>query len=181
MKYKTGFLELTSFCNFDCSFCPSSCMKRGKNHLSIEDCRSFLDQFSEEIEEEETGLIQTNVMGEPLMTPRIYEFIELILSYGFECYLITNISLLNNKTIEKLMGFNILTLVLSLQSISSSTFRYRKDPIQTSYEEYLSIIDNVIEKKYKMNSSVNIEIHVSSYDMISFLYNSKCRRRVSQT
>ena len=156
---RTVFIELTSHCNMHCEFCPSDILRRNKNHIADARVRSFLDQLHA------LGLrppILLNVMGEPLLNKRVYEYLDLLEREGHPVTLITNMTPLSDKSVQrKILRHENLTLALSLQTATEASYRMRGYPL-LSFKDFFALINNVVEEKFRMGSGTRLEIHVAS-------------------
>lgn len=164
MKPQFGFLEITSHCNFKCTFCPSELLKRKKSNLNLMHGEKFIQQFSELY----PGVpLQLNVLGEPFINKEIFTYFEICMKYHVHIILITNYSLLDDKTAQKLFeNYDDFTLVLSLQTPTEESFKMRGCKNYT-FEQYAERVREIIELKIKNQCKCSIEIHVaSSYHMI---------------
>ena len=89
----------TSACNLNCSFC--SCKNRARTVLSIDALRAIVDLS---IRLKVAGFTITGD-GEPLLHPKINQFLEYALDHGIKLGLVTNGSMLDclDKTIASLL------------------------------------------------------------------------------
>jgi organic radical activating enzyme len=158
------FLELTNHCNMHCTFCPSDLLKKPRRNLDDTNLRSFLDQAHA------LGMrppILLNVLGEPLLNKKLYDDLDLFEREGHPVTLITNMTLLKDKTlVREILKHNNTALTLSLQTVTRDSYRMRgykkaglKDLFQIAFE--------VIEEKFRMGSSAQLEIHVASNHVVS--------------
>jgi hypothetical protein len=156
---RTVFIELTSHCNMHCAFCPSDLLRRGKRHQDDARVRSFLDQLHA------LGLrppVLLNVLGEPLLNKRIYEYLDLLEREGHLVTLITNLTLLEDPAVRReILKHANLTLALSVQTATPESFTLRGYPNMT-FKRFFSLVDEVIEDKFRLGSGTRIEIHIAS-------------------
>ena len=85
-KYKKIYIEITNICNLNCSFCSKT--KQIKRKMEIEEYEEILKKIKEY-----TDYIYLHVKGEPLLHPRIIDFIKLTEKYNLKVNLTTNGSL----------------------------------------------------------------------------------------
>lgn len=156
---RTLFLELTSHCNMHCVFCPSDVLRRPKWH--IDDCRvrRFLDQLHA------LGIrapILLNVLGEPLLNKRVYEYLDILEQAGHPVTLITNMSLLTDKTVQReILRHPNVTLALSLQTATKRAYEMRGYP-KLPFRKFFALAFDVVEEKFRMRSGTRLEIHIAS-------------------
>ncbi len=153
------FIEMTNFCNMHCTFCPSDLLTKKRQHISENDINKFLDQIHE------LNLhspILCNVLGEPLLNKKIFEFLDSFRESGHPVTLITNMSLLkDNAVLRRLLLYENLTLALSLQTPNRKSYRMRKYS-QLSFKDLFRIMYQTIEEKFKIGSKTRLELHIAS-------------------
>ena len=93
-KYKKVYIEITNSCNLNCSFC--SPVKKEKRFMTEEEFEHVLEEVSKV-----TKVIYIHVKGEPLLHPKIIDFLKLAEKYNLKVNLTTNGTLFP-KLIEKL-------------------------------------------------------------------------------
>ena len=82
------YLEITNICNLNCLFCPKT--DREKAYLTIEEFNTLTDKLRGEI-----NFLYFHLMGEPLLHPRLTEFIGIAREKGFVPIITTNGTLLS--------------------------------------------------------------------------------------
>lgn len=96
--YKKIYVEITNNCNLKCDFCIKNSRKR--EYLNIEKFKKILRKI-----EKHTNYLYFHILGEPLMHPKINEFID-IASNKFKVNITTNGYFINkiidNKNIRQL-------------------------------------------------------------------------------
>jgi hypothetical protein len=156
---RTVFIELTSHCNMHCAFCPSDILRRGKRHQDDARVRAFLDQLHAL---DLRPPILLNVLGEPLLNKRIYEYLDLLEREGHLVTLITNLTLLEDPAVRReLLKHANLTLALSVQTATPESFALRGYPNMT-FKRFFGLVDEVIEDKFRLGSGTRVEIHIAS-------------------
>lgn len=80
-KFKKFYIEITNVCNLSCNFCPQTC--RLPEFMSIETFIKILDQIKPY-----TDYIYFHVKGEPLLHPKLREFLDLSYEKGFKVRII---------------------------------------------------------------------------------------------
>lgn len=94
-------IELTSNCNFNCSFCPSASMARKKSIMPRKLWEIILNEISEK---RMTRKIQFYLLGEPLLRKDVFHAIKLANSFGLFVSLYTNGLLLKKGYFKKTFG-----------------------------------------------------------------------------
>jgi radical SAM protein with 4Fe4S-binding SPASM domain len=89
MKYKKIYIEITNVCNLNCSFCAKT--NREPKFMSLEEFKIILNKIKDY-----TNYIYLHVLGEPLLHPKINEFISIANELGFNVNITSNGYLINN-------------------------------------------------------------------------------------
>jgi len=109
--------EVTRSCNFSCIHCRASA-EHGpyENELTTDECFKVLDDiasFSNPI------IIFTG--GEPLLRPDIFDVVRYGSDLGLRCVMATNGSLIDERTVQKLLDVGIQRISLSLDGATRET------------------------------------------------------------
>ena len=124
--YKKIYLEITNNCNLNCSFCIKN--NRQKKFMDINEFQIILNKIKDK-----TKFLYFHVSGEPLLHPKINEFINLAKEKDFNINITTNGYLIKRIIDNK----NIRQINISLHSYDE---KYNK-----SLDDYLKDIFEVIE------------------------------------
>ena len=158
-KTRLLMLEVTSHCNMHCTFCPSDDLVRKKGHVSDEQAVQLIRAARELA----PGIpIMFNVLGEPFLNKKLFDYIALCEECGVEAALITNITLLTEERLRRLFQFTNVHLNLSLHTPTDKSFAERGYKKIASFREYLEMVCNTIEAKFRARSKTGIEIYLSS-------------------
>lgn len=123
--FKKVYIEITNNCNLKCDFCTLN--KRDQKFMSEDEFTLVLKKLKKH-----TKYLYFHVLGEPLLHPRINEFIDMA-SHDFNVNITTNGYLIERIKNNK----NIRQLNISLHSFNE---RY-----QTTLEDYLNIIFDAVD------------------------------------
>ena len=93
-KYKKVYIEITNCCNLNCSFC--SPVAKEKRFMTETEFEHILKEVSKV-----TKVIYLHVKGEPLLHPKIIEFLDLAEKYNINVNLTTNGTIFP-KVVDKL-------------------------------------------------------------------------------
>lgn len=160
---KIFYIEITTKCNFNCPFCPSS---KSKNHQNMK-----FDDFCEIINKikEEASLVYFHVLGEPTLHPEFKEMVLYTKKQGIDVGITTNGFYLE-KIDDDLLKIGIKKINISLQS------QIGFDRIKTI--DYLNKIVLFLKRKDFINSSLPINLRLwnnkgldSIKDMNGFIEN----------
>lgn len=131
MTFTEVHLEVTTYCNFHCAFCPLQQMTRKKEHMPVESVIRALDEIAS------AGLaprIAYHLMGEPLLHPALGDILRQARARRLLNRVVTNGFWLGTaKGLEKLTACDILDI--SLRAWDEKTFAEICGA--GSYESYL--------------------------------------------
>ena len=112
-QFKRIYIEITNFCNLNCSFCAKS--TRNKQFMSKDNFEHIIKQISNY-----TDYVYLHVLGEPLLHPELDEILSICEKFNLNVNITTNGTLLLSKLEilkkHKVRQFNI----SQIESISSS-------------------------------------------------------------
>ena len=112
-RFKKFYIEITNFCNLDCSFCPQT--KRQSEFMEIERFRKILDQIKPY-----TDYIYFHVKGEPLLHPEIDKLLDISYEKGFKVNITTNGTLINRVKDKIIMKAALRQINFSLHSFDGN-------------------------------------------------------------
>lgn len=128
MKFKKIYIEITNLCNLKCDFCPTT--KRASRFMDIQEFEKILDQVKDY-----TGHIYLHIKGEPLMHPRLGEFLDMANDYKLHVNLTTNGTLID-KCKEILLNKPAIRQVnISLHSLDQNQW----------YKSRENYMDNILD------------------------------------
>lgn len=140
-------IEVTNECNLRCPFCQYASMrgKLKKGRISPEMIKKIIDEGAD------LGLygVKFNIWGEPLMHPRIYEFVKYAKQKGLiDVYFNTNAVLLNEEACGKLIDAGLDRISISFEGYTKGV--YEKYRLGSNYEKVLSNIEKLQASKKKL-------------------------------
>ncbi|MBW9156079.1 MULTISPECIES: radical SAM/SPASM domain-containing protein [Clostridium] len=131
-KFKKFYIEITNVCNLCCSFCPQT--QRSPEFMTLETFSKILDQIKPH-----TDYIYFHVKGEPLMHPKLDEFLDLSYEKGFKVNITTNGTLINKVK-------NNIILKPSLRQINFSLHSFDGNEGATCKDEYVNNIISYVKQ-----------------------------------
>ena len=120
---KKAYFEITNACNLTCDFCHGT--KRPIRYVSADEFAAVTDKLKDRVE-----YLYFHLMGEPLLHPRLGEFLQIAGEKGFRVILTTNGTLLR-KCGEVLFGAK------ALHKVSISLHCYEANKMGIGLDEYL--------------------------------------------
>ncbi len=157
MKLKP-FIEITTHCNMSCSFCPSpTLLKRPRLFMDENLFYKIIDEIKKE---KIADTVYFHLMGEPLLHPKVFDFMEYAFNNNLKIILVSNISFIRARKMEIKSILQYVTyLIISLQSFNEESFKEKKAK-RISFDEYVDLIKEIIKAKYANNSKVRIDIQI---------------------
>ena len=124
MRFSKIYLEISNLCNLSCAFCPGT--KRKKKALNEEEFSALLPKIRPY-----TDFLYFHLMGEPLLHPKLEQFLALAGEAGFKVILTTNGTLLPKQQ-------EILLNAPALHKVNISLHAFEANDLAVPFEEYLS-------------------------------------------
>lgn len=152
---KDIFLEITNICNDRCSFCPYTTMTRKKGFMDYKLYCSVIDQVAED----KIGpYVALCIMGEPLLHKKVYDMVKYATYKDVGTMIFTNLSYLNEETIERLYKSGLSCLALSLHVHEEESYKKARKNILDFSTFYKKAV-MAVEKRFMMDTKTKIEIH----------------------
>jgi MoaA/NifB/PqqE/SkfB family radical SAM enzyme len=148
-------IEITSICNFACTYCVSSMKLREKKEMSFETFRDVMAQVATIT----TKPIRLHVDGEPTSHPRFKEMALLVNSYGLPIWLATNGSHLDPDFLEIRMD--------PLISMSTLPEELAKRHSKLDFKSYIARIADYASAWTKSESPQHIFFQIVHYQQES--------------
>lgn len=101
-------IEVTSRCNMACHFCPHSCMKRKKEDMDLGTFHRCLHNL---VPGQKVGL---HMVGEPLLHPHLFYFIDMVGQMGALPEINTNGLLLDTETLGKIANSRLNAITMDV-------------------------------------------------------------------
>lgn len=151
---KNLLIEVTNYCNNKCIFCYHDCMKRKKEHIDEKLCKKVLRE-AYELGVREVGFY---VLGEPLLNPKLNEYIKFARILGYKyIYITTNGILANLNNVKKLYDCGLNSIKYSINAANKEEYiNIHKT------DNFNKVINNLKEVySWKKNNNVNLKVYVS--------------------
>ena len=148
------FVEITSHCNFHCEFCPSDSLLRKKEDIKEEYMLKILSELRDK-----NKVIAFHVLGEPLLNKNFFKYLSLCDEYNIEAHLVTNMSLLTECVLEKILSYKCVTLIqLSFQTSNAESFKLRGSNM--AFDKYFKLLENIVFNDKRISSNCKISISI---------------------
>lgn len=143
MRFKKVYIETTNLCNLNCDFCIKN--RRKKEIMTIQNFKIILSKIKNY-----TNYIYLHILGEPLLNPKLNEFILLASNEGFNINITTNGYLIDKIKDNK----NIRQVNISLHSFD---VKYNVE-----LKKYLNNIFDSVEELIKNDTYVSLRLWVKN-------------------
>ncbi|MBP3610115.1 MAG: radical SAM protein [Lachnospiraceae bacterium] len=122
MMYSRVYVEITTICNRNCTFCPGT--KREPRRMSMDEFMRITEKLKGV-----TEYLYLHVMGEPLTHPLLPEFIRYASGQGFRVAITTNGTLLSKRG-QELLESGVYKVNISIHSFEEGS--------DDAYHQYIS-------------------------------------------
>jgi len=163
-KFDEIYLEVTSHCNFDCSFCPNAFMRRERGFMPFNMFTRIVDEISTY---KMASKILFHVMGEPLLHPQIFDLLKYAAQKIPRQILVTNGSLFNESNIIKCFETGITNLDISYLTPTTSTFALRNAK-SLLFEHYRGVVENVVRTKFLNHYKTHLRLYYPNVYLLAY-------------
>ena len=137
-------MSVTDKCNLNCKHCyaVSKCDK--KEQVNLEEAKSYVDQLSE------MGCFSVQISGgEPMILPDILEIMDYVSSKGMAIYFITNGTMLNKGSLEKISRFNVKSFQISIDSMNPGHYQsIRGEDILETVKKNAKVASRILGNRF---------------------------------
>jgi radical SAM protein with 4Fe4S-binding SPASM domain len=123
-RFNKIYLEISNLCNLSCSFCPGTARK--KYAMTESELAALLPQLRPWAD-----YLYFHLMGEPLLHPKLREFLSMAGDAGFKVILTTNGTLLKKQQ-------KMLLNSPALHKVNISLHAFEANDLAVPFEEYLN-------------------------------------------
>ena len=140
-------IESSTACDAKCIFCPRSKLKRSPGSMSD----VLFEKILVQAKEIQVGEILLFLNGEPLIFPRLFDWLQALREYGFKTTLFTNANSLTEAKALMLISYSdiIQTIVFSLGGFDKDTYNeimgLDYDRVRQNVERFLQMNQNKIK------------------------------------
>ena len=136
-----AFVELINSCNFRCSFCPQTTLQRPQKPMDFELAQKVVRDLADMGHHHP---IRVHLLGEPLLYPRFFDFVDYAHEMGQRILLATNGSRFEPETVAGIMRTGLDEMVVSLNTPDETLYNEQRGTT-VPYEEYLAGIERMIQ------------------------------------
>ncbi len=136
------FIELVNVCNFACTFCPQPGLQRKGQTMDFDLAKKILHDLSDMGHHHP---INVHLLGEPLLYPRFFDFVEAAHDIGQTIFLVTNGSKFTPETVEEIFRVKLDELMISLNTPEREFYEEQRGA-KMSYEDYNISVVRMVEE-----------------------------------
>jgi len=151
-----AFVELINACNFRCTFCPQTVLKREQRPMDFELANKILKDLADMGHHHP---IRVHLLGEPLLYPKFFEFVDAAHDLGQRISLATNGSRFSQKNIDGLLRTGLDEMVISLNTPEEELYNEQRGT-RVPYEEYISGVTDMVSALVRHGGPPRTRINV---------------------
>ncbi len=172
-------IEPTNCCNLNCIMCPRKDMDRHLGFMDFDFFKKIIDECEGRVD-----FIYLHFFGEPLLHPRIIDFIDYAAGKGMTIAFSTNATALNEKVSRALLHSKLDLLIISIDSLNPEI--YNKIRNGGNLDKILENINNFLDLHQAFRATLNvslqmIEMSLNRDDIRTFTSNWKIRDGLNLT
>ncbi len=145
-------LEPTNSCNFSCPHCRRSVMTRAIGAMGFD----LFRKLAVEISQWPRTIVKLGGLGEPSTHPHFEKQMELLAELGIRVILYTNGTLLRLYPAERILSWNLHTLVVSVDGVDESSFERLR--VGGSFAQTVESVSEFHRAKRDANARFPVEI-----------------------
>ncbi len=149
-------VELINVCNFRCTFCPQGELKRKQRPMDFDLAQKILRDFADFGQRHS---IRCHLLGEPLLYPRFFDFVEAAHDVGQKILLVTNGSRFPEENIEAIFRTKLDELLISLNTPEEATYNEQRGT-SMSFEKYMHGISRMVEEVVRRDGAPRTIVNV---------------------
>jgi len=169
-------LEITSQCNFSCKFCPVSVPQSGTD----EPRRKFVEpqiayKVIDAIKDLDLYFLTFAFVGEPMMNPKLFDYMKHARQYDLPVFLVTNGTLFKESHFAIIKELGLGRIKLSVQVANPDEFGSLRG-VKLDYYSYLEKI-NVVLKARQQELIDADERNAAAFQPVVSAFEAEQRRR----
>ena len=165
-RLKTLFWEATLRCNAFCEFCGSRCGEVSCNEISGEKIEKVFEDIADAYN---PGSIMINVTGgEPILRKDLFEVMTKASAMGFPWGMVSNGSLIDKCTIQKMKQSGMKTISISLDGMEETHNRLRK--IENGFQKTVQAIKDLKQAAFLNQIEVTTVVNHYNIEQLEEMY-----------
>ncbi len=155
-QIREAFVELINACNFRCTYCPQTTLQRRQRPMDFALATKVVRDLADMGHHHP---IRVHLLGEPLLYPRFFDFVEMAHDLGQRVNLVTNGSRFREKTIEGIFRTGVDEMRISLNS-PEETLHDAERGTTLPYAEYIAGVRRMVAECARRGRPPLLEINV---------------------
>jgi MoaA/NifB/PqqE/SkfB family radical SAM enzyme len=136
------FVELINACNFRCDFCPQTTLQRKQRPMEFELATKIVRDLADMGHHHP---LRCHLLGEPLLYPRFFDFVDMAHDHGQTILLATNGSRFQAKNVAGIFRTRLDRMVISLNTPEEELYNAQRGT-SMPYAEYLQGIRDMVSE-----------------------------------
>jgi radical SAM protein with 4Fe4S-binding SPASM domain len=146
-------IEPTNRCNLNCIMCPRKDMTRQQGFMDFELFKKIIDECEGHVD-----FIYLHFFGEPLLHPKIIDFINYAAGKAMTIALSSNATVLNERMSRDLLQSKLDLLIISIDSLNPEIYKKIRDG--GNLENILKNIDTFLNLHQTFQSTLNVSLQI---------------------
>jgi len=146
-------IEPTNCCNLNCIMCPRKDMTRQQGFMDFELFKKIIDECEGHVD-----FIYLHFFGEPLLHPKIIDFINYAAGKAMTIALSSNATGLNERMSRDLLQSKLDLIIISIDSLNPEIYKKIRDGC--SLENILKNIDTFLDLHQTFQSTLNVSLQM---------------------
>jgi radical SAM protein with 4Fe4S-binding SPASM domain len=151
-----AFIELINACNFRCTFCPQTTLQRKQRPMDFELATKVVRDLADMGHHYP---IRVHLLGEPLLYPRFFDFVDMAHDHGQRICLATNGSRFSKKNIEGIFRSRLDEMVISLNTPEEELYLQQRGS-KVSYQAYVAGIEEMVSEIARRGAPPRTRVNV---------------------
>ncbi len=151
-----AFIELINACNFRCTFCPQTTLQRKQRPMEFELATKVVRDLADMGHHYP---IRVHLLGEPLLYPRFFDFVDMAHDHGQRICLATNGSRFSPKNVEGIFRSKLDEMIISLNTPEEELYLQQRGS-KTSYADYLAGIQQMVSEVARRGAPPHTRVNV---------------------
>ncbi|MGE5342993.1 MAG: radical SAM/SPASM domain-containing protein [Candidatus Omnitrophota bacterium] len=161
MFFPYALIEITTYCNASCLYCPSKNLKRKREFMDFELFKKIVDDL---LLNHDTPLIVFHILGEALLHQKLFEMADYIRSTArnpVNLQLTTNGLLLQSDTIrDRVLNSGIHRIRISVRALNETEYglKFSDHSPTMTYPDYMNAIVSFVRKVHEKKSDILVSL-----------------------
>ncbi len=150
------FVELINACNFRCDFCPQTTLQRKQRPMDFELATKIVKDLADMGHHHP---LRCHLLGEPLLYPRFFDFVDMAHDHGQTILLATNGSRFQAQNVEGIFRTKLDRMVISLNTPEEELYLAQRGT-SMPYEEYMQGIRDMVSELVRRGAPPHTRINI---------------------